>query len=296
MENFFSDKARLNYFLGWSDFKLSCVYVIHTVDNTPPEHQHIDFYEMVIVKSGNAKHLCNGQIHEISPGSIFLVAPKDKHTFLESQNLGIYNVLFDKSFFRYFQPDLTCLSGFQLLFNLQPDSSNPRDGIKVEDEYFPAIIRLAETMIEEQKLHNHEDHGGQTALLISFLEIVLLLSRHSHWISGNDKLSHIQSLSCLVAALDKYYASDWTLDKMAKMAKMSVSGFRQEFKLLTGKSPIDYLLNLRLEKSYILLHLPQYRVIDVAIKCGFGDSNYFTRQFKRRFGITPRILKTNPCK
>jgi AraC family L-rhamnose operon regulatory protein RhaS len=288
----YSDKVRIRSYLSWPDFKLGCIGIEHNdAVDTPPAHEHLDFYELVIVRSGTSKHFLNGRISEIHAGNVFLVKPKDKHTYIEPQHLAIYNLLFSRSFFHYFQPDITQMPGFQLIFNLHPKPAHPFEGIKIEDKYFSEIIRLADVMIGEQQDNNHENHGGKTALLISFLQIVLLLSRHAYWSSEGCKLSHIQAISRLVASLDKNYANNWTLMKMAKSVGMSVSGFRQEFKLLTGMPPIAYILNLRLEKSAILLHLPNISIGEVALRCGFSDSNYFTRQFKKRFGVTPRKVK-----
>lgn len=49
-----------------------------------------------------------------------------------------------------------------------------------------------------------------------------------------------------------------------------------------------WLLELRLEKAELLLRTGTLSVAETAAACGFSDSNYFSRQFRRKFGRTPR--------
>ena len=59
---------------------------------------------------------------------------------------------------------------------------------------------------------------------------------------------------------------------------------------MTGTAPITYLLRLRLQKAASLLRLSG-RIGDVAMRVGFQDTNYFTRQFHAFYGCSPREYK-----
>lgn len=282
----FSDKAEIKNYLLWLNFRLSCVYVEHICkEDTPLLHQHLDFYELVVVGRGSAIHVVDGNEAKITAGSVLLLSPGEMHTYKEVNHLAIYNVLFGRNFMSYFQPDLTCLEGFQLLFKLNSNYTlKNSSGIKIEDEFLLQIISLLDDMIRVQK---NNEPGGQTALLSDFLKVVLLLSRYARLFSNSNKISHIQQLSKLLATLEQKFDEEWPIEKMAKFTNMSYSNFRHEFKLLTNRAPTNYLLSMRLEKAAILLHLPEKRVTEVALRCGFNDLNYFTRQFKKKYGINP---------
>jgi len=52
-------------------------------------------------------------------------------------------------------------------------------------------------------------------------------------------------------------------------------------------SPIRYLLSYRLKKSAELLRLTDWTVTEIAERCGFQDSSYFSRAFRKAFSVTP---------
>ena len=99
-----------------------------------------------------------------------------------------------------------------------------------------------------------------------------------------------QGGSALLAELDRNCAREWSLESMAAFVRMSQSSFRQQFRLMTGTAPITYLLRLRLQKAASLLRLSG-RIGDVAMRVGFQDTNYFTRQFHAFYGCSPREYK-----
>jgi transcriptional regulator GlxA family with amidase domain len=59
------------------------------------------------------------------------------------------------------------------------------------------------------------------------------------------------------------------------------------FRQATGKSPIDYLIGLRIEAAKRLLRQSDLGMTEIALEVGFGDSNYFARQFRVVAGRTP---------
>jgi AraC-like DNA-binding protein len=63
----------------------------------------------------------------------------------------------------------------------------------------------------------------------------------------------------------------------------------------TGRSFTYHLLQRRLEKAAVLLRDPQWRdrkVSDVASEAGFTDLSYFSRSFRRHYGVTPTDVRT----
>ena len=87
--------------------------------------------------------------------------------------------------------------------------------------------------------------------------------------------------------LSDNYEIKITLDELSKRFFISKSRLSHEFKKEYGVSPIDYLVNVRLEKAETLLTKTDKSVVDVAFECGFTSSNYFSDHFKKRYGESP---------
>ena len=82
-------------------------------------------------------------------------------------------------------------------------------------------------------------------------------------------------------------AEEWTLEKMASMSGYSVSRFCAIYTKLFSASPMDELLDKRLELAKQLLSMRIYKIGDIAAMCGFSSIHYFSSFFKKRLGASP---------
>ena len=83
----------------------------------------------------------------------------------------------------------------------------------------------------------------------------------------------------------------YSLDELADIVKMNVRTMSARFREITGKSIHQYQLDYKLEAAYRDLRTGQHSVKDVALNYGFCDAYYFSRQFKKKFGMSPKLLK-----
>jgi AraC-like DNA-binding protein len=88
--------------------------------------------------------------------------------------------------------------------------------------------------------------------------------------------------------LDRNYPERVTLASLASFAGLSVSHLSAEFRRHVGTPPMRYLLEVRLTRAAYLLADVNMSVSDVAAEVGFRDPLYFSRQFRKRFGLSPR--------
>src|SRR5437867_1241558 len=79
----------------------------------------------------------------------------------------------------------------------------------------------------------------------------------------------------------------WTVSDMAGMVGLSVSRLHKLFRIEIGHSPIAFLHELRLEKARKLLEVTFLQIKQVGYKTGLTNDSHLTRDFKRKFGITP---------
>lgn len=91
-----------------------------------------------------------------------------------------------------------------------------------------------------------------------------------------------------------HYAEPLSIEKMAKMTKLSTLYFGTLFKRETGQTFRQYLTTIRINQAENMLSSGMYNVSEAAAECGFSNVFYFSKVFKEHRGITPsEILKSN---
>jgi AraC-like DNA-binding protein len=59
------------------------------------------------------------------------------------------------------------------------------------------------------------------------------------------------------------------------------------FKQETGTTPVDFLIQIRLERAKKLLISSMESITDIAYTCGFNSSSHFATSFLKKFNATP---------
>jgi AraC family transcriptional regulator len=99
---------------------------------------------------------------------------------------------------------------------------------------------------------------------------------------------HERRVTELVRQIDEHPADAYTLDALARDADLSPFHFARIFQRLTGCSPHQYVVRMRLQHAAGRLAARSAKVVDVALDSGFGDVSNFNHAFKREFGVSPR--------
>lgn len=77
------------------------------------------------------------------------------------------------------------------------------------------------------------------------------------------------------------------LSALAAIAHFSPYHFHRIFTFITGETPADFCLRVRLENAAGLLKRGEgMPIADIACKCGFSDTSTFSRAFRKHFGMT----------
>ena len=120
-------------------------------------------------------------------------------------------------------------------------------------------------------------------------EVVWLLARESALNSGTQRVS--APIRSVQEHLANNLAEDQSLESLAKLAHLSPSRLVHRFKDETGESVIACLLRLRLQHAARLLEFTEQSVKEIAAESGFKSPFYFTRQFHRANGASPRTFR-----
>jgi transcriptional regulator GlxA family with amidase domain len=81
------------------------------------------------------------------------------------------------------------------------------------------------------------------------------------------------------------------LAELAKAAGLSPFHFLRTFEALTGTTPHQYVMRMRLRRAAVRLLTESARILDIALDSGFGDVSNFNRAFRTEFGMNPRAYR-----
>jgi AraC-like DNA-binding protein len=84
------------------------------------------------------------------------------------------------------------------------------------------------------------------------------------------------------------------LASLAHIARLSPYHFLRTFEGVTGTTPHQYLLRMRLRRIAVRLRTERGRILDIALECGFGDVSNFNRVFSRRVWGQPACVPRQP--
>lgn len=113
-----------------------------------------------------------------------------------------------------------------------------------------------------------------------------LLSELARSISNDRRMDDF--VAALVEHIHDDCASDIDISNLAAQAGFSRSHFDYLFRTQVGTSPHRYLLEVRLKEASWLLRHTDLPVAAVALQVGFPDPFYFSRLYKKHYGISPK--------
>ena len=97
-----------------------------------------------------------------------------------------------------------------------------------------------------------------------------------------------RQFSKVIDHVEEHYRSALEISELARIAGLSESQFRKRFMKLFKISPLKFITRIRVQTAAKLLLSSDAPIADIALKCGFCDQSYLTRQFSSFFGMTPK--------
>jgi len=262
-----------------ADFFASPQQAVAVADRYPQnvfaEHTH-EFCELVLVWRGNGLHILNDRPYRITRGDLFYIRAEDKHSYASVNDLVLQNIIYCPE---------------RLKLNLDWAAHIPGLNGTVWTPHWRigsngmAQARQVITALEQE---SHKT-GGQIDDMaeLLFAQLVVTLRRHRY---ATDNLAATESealLDKLLTALAGSLNRPFALDKFCEQQACSERTLRQQFRSQTGMTINHYLRQLRICHAQYLLQHSELMIGEIAMHCGFEDSNYFSVVFNREVGMTP---------
>ncbi len=234
-------------------------------------HYHNN-YEIYYLTEGSCRYFIGNNSYTLSSGDIAIVPPGVIHntTYESSKRSRIL---------------LSC-----------PESYIPFSVRKkvLEIPYYKKTAETAERIkeifcsIEKEQLKG--DEFSDDAVRCKIGELLVYIVRNHHL---NSQAPIKQSLiEQAIDYIQQNYASNITLAQTAEHCFVSKEHLSRTFKKQTGFGFCEFLNIYRLKKAETILKKhSEYKIVDVALSCGFNDSNYFSKIYKQIYKITPTQAK-----
>jgi AraC-like DNA-binding protein len=87
--------------------------------------------------------------------------------------------------------------------------------------------------------------------------------------------------------LRENFTSEFSLAEVSAIAEISPFYFIKLFKLQTGKTPYEFVLDIKIDRAKELLTEKGKNITEVCISCGFNNPSHFSSIFKRKTGVSP---------
>ncbi|MBQ1221905.1 MAG: response regulator, partial [Alistipes sp.] len=187
------------------------------------------------------------------------------------------------------------MTGFELTRKLKND---------FDTSHIPIILLTAMSSPES---HLNAVESGADSFITKPFSLKLLMTRAFKLIEQRDKLrekfSHDPNMmrpAICTSDKDKEFAdklqrimeqqignAEFTIDEFASMMGLGRTVFYRKTRGVTGYAPNEYIRIVRMKKAAELLRENRYKVAEVSYQVGINDPFYFSKCFKRQFGVSP---------
>ncbi|SEM32362.1 AraC-type DNA-binding protein [bacterium A37T11] len=211
----------------------------------------------------------------IGEGQCFLLFPGSWHRYKPQMNCGWEEYWVG---FNGYYPQSLMNSGFF-------DGAKPCVQAGLDERILREFMHLIE-IIQNSEPGYHQLVSGCTLQLLS---LVYLASTYKNN-TNDDHLHYISKARFLLQeSIDRDIKMTFIADKLA----VSYSKFRKDFKQVTGITPHQYHLEVRLAHARELLVSTALHINEISLQTGFETVFYFSKLFKKKYKLSPRQFRNS---
>lgn len=189
------------------------------------------------------------------------------------------------------RPHSYCADGEVEFFYLHFDGSNSHALVYAIAADSP-ILRREENVLVGQRMYDMvQDYkryglGSEAGDSMRIYQLLTWLS-----LPANNPARSSDPIHQTVEYIRKHVGENITLKELADMAHLSACHYSHEFKRQTGFSPLEYVINTRLEKAKMLLLQTTLSVTDIAYEVGYESGGSLSNLFIKKTGCSPRAYR-----
>lgn len=238
----------------------------------PHMHFH-DTHELYYLVRGKTKYFIGDEIFLLEPGDMVFIP---RFVYHKTDN-----------------GDNTYVERLRLVFDDNFSGEEARKYInRLKTRKFLRIPREKQDFFKQifEQIENEEKnkHSGYKEMeQLCFRQLLILISRYCT--EENTNLSEpFTMVQCIAKYISENYSADLSLEALSKKYSVSTSHLSRLFKKITGVGINEYINICRITAAEKMLCNKDVSITEIATKCGFNDSSYFSLVFKKLKGITPK--------
>ena len=267
---------------------------LHLVRQSAPagyyEAPHIhDYTEILYIQSGSGVNTIARSDYPIIPGDIYVIPPETLHTFCITHQAITCNLLVDfRASSRLELDSLNEYANFSDIFMKRENTG------KCLHLSAPNSMGIAEMMTAIYRSLKGHSPGYAAELHARTLLILSEICRKAGQLHDFGKMNRTtaQKLSKLTNYLAAHFRSPFRLEQIAGTMNMTPNSVSRFFAKNTGISLLAHTNLLRIsEACRPLVSEPDMNVTDIAEACGFHDTSYFIRMFKKQMKTSPLAFR-----
>lgn len=238
-------------------------------------------YQLLYVVDGAAQFVFGGKTHRLTAGHMILFRPHQAQHY------------------RYHGRDRTQVcwvhfTGSQVEDILQHSGFDPGDGVFFAG-HDPSFVRLFDDMTHELQARRA---NYQTMLVLYLRQLLLLCRRTAPQPNPLSPALHAQ-MEAARRHFARHYNTPISIRDYAASQNVSISWFLRCFRQVTGQTPMQYILSLRMDSAVSLMRDTDWNLTQIAAAVGYDNPLYFSRLFHKQKGMSPsayrKLLVEQPC-
>ncbi len=240
-------------------------------------HSH-PFSELFYVINGQGAFLAEGSEFPVKQNDMVIINPHVQHTEKSLPGAPLnYIVLGIEGLSFSFGRLATARAGV----SSQPTPDTVYKHNMSKTNVYSYLNSMLDEITEQQ-----EDYEAVCQNLLEVLLICILRSGSLSVVPDNSRLLN-RECTQIKNYLDANYSEDITLDTLSALTHMNKYYLAHTFTKYMGLSPINYLLQKRIQEGKSLLESTSYSIAQISDLLGFSSQSYFSQAFRKATGMTP---------
>ncbi len=284
--------------------KLCKLYKVTDAQPSGTEMHYHDYMQMWYVVKGSCKHVVEGTSHLLEKDEIFIIPPKVEHMTTPLANTEIICCEFSyEDFFNDGQEDLyddiyASIIDFSSIWCFLSEESDIHSHFKLQVEISEIIKSKMSYMLN---IYTKAELYFEQIIRTEIISLLILLSREYKKSPLSENITALHErykpmVEKAIVYVNENFAKPLKLEEVCKISMVSKTYFCYIFKMITQRTFIEYLIDLRVQKAVELLKDLDNSITWIGFEVGFNDSTHFSRTFKKVKGISPRAFRTMHCR